>query len=90
MTAYPVEQATQAELDAMSPQQVLDARAEGRLDALLGVPPRPNSRRFAHPTAQLGADDLAGMTPAEIVAAKNAGLFDQLLGRPARYPHNLF
>jgi hypothetical protein len=61
------------DLKTMTPEQIVDARIDGRLNTLLGRPlPRD-------PDASLTVDDLKSMTPAEIVAARKAGDLNHLL-----------
>lgn len=68
-------QLTRDDLTGMTPEQINTARAEGRLDTLLGIAHRPRSD-----ADQLTTADLAHMTPEEINTAREAGRLDVLLG----------
>ncbi|MET7858812.1 hypothetical protein ABZS81_16645 [Streptomyces sp. NPDC005318] len=76
-------QLTREDLDGLSPAEIMKAKREGKLDALLG--PGSNAHRNAinadPDPNQFTAEDLDGMSPAEIVSAKRAGRLDALLGR---------
>lgn len=76
---YIVGQYEVADLACMKPEFIVEQKIAGRLDRILGVPPREVADRLAS-GAQLTRADLAGMSPDEVVAAKAAGRLDDLLG----------
>ncbi|MGW1730109.1 hypothetical protein [Streptomyces sp. NPDC001999] len=65
-------QVTREELADMTPEQIVTAKREGRLNSLLG--------RAVVGDGELTREDLDGMSPADIVSAKRAGRLDALLG----------
>lgn len=75
MADQPTPQLDRDDLADMDADAIVQANADGKLDQLLGRPPRP------HANVQLGRDDLTQMTPDQIVAAHNAGQLDEVLGR---------
>ena len=71
-----VQQLTEDDLKGMSPEAIVAAHSEGRLDALLGRPSR------AEPDdGQVSAEEIVRLTPEQITAAFGAGRLDTLLGR---------
>ncbi|MGW0293290.1 hypothetical protein [Streptomyces tuirus] len=73
------DQLTEADLKRLSAQgkhhEIVEAREEGRLNAVLGLPVRNI------PTdGQLTSEHVAQMTPTEIAQAHDAGRLNQLLG----------
>jgi hypothetical protein len=84
------------ELADMTPEQIVTAKRERRLNSLLGREVTVNElldvierreRLTPKPTetapaeGELTREDLDGMSPEEIVSAKRAGHLDALLGR---------
>lgn len=69
------EQLKRAELAQMSAQEIVQAKAEGRLNEALGLPVRDIPAE-----GQLSRQHLADMSPAEIVAAKSAGRLRDIFG----------
>lgn len=68
-------QLTEADLKGLTPEQVTQAEADGKLNHLLGRPmPLPAE-------GQLTDRHLAQMTAEQIVAAQDAGRLDNVLGR---------
>jgi hypothetical protein len=68
-------QLTEADLKNLTPEQVVQAEADGKLNHILGRPmPLPAE-------GQLTNRHLAQMTAEQIVAAQDAGRFDAVLGR---------
>ena len=84
-------QLTQADLEAMSAEQIAAAHARGATAVLTGArPPRPNPAQRGtgphgpDPLVQLDKDDLVSMSPDEIVAATKDGRLGNLLGMSPR------
>lgn len=76
---YRVPQYSAADLAALDPQEITDARHAGALDHMLGAAPRRVADRLRDGD-QLTRADLAGMTAAEINTARAEGRLDDLLG----------
>ena len=68
-----------ADLACMKPEFIVEQKIAGRLDRILGVPPRAVADRLASGD-QLTRDDLRAMSPDEVLEAKAAGRLDDLLG----------
>lgn len=64
--AYGVPQMTREELRSLRPEAIAKARAEGRLDALLGVPPKPRGEAITR-------EMLAAMPPERILELRQSG-----------------
>lgn len=73
------------DLAVMKPAEIVEHRLAGRLDAVLGAPPRPGAERLAG-DGQLTADDLKLMTPHQINEARAAGRLGTLLGSTTTNP----
>lgn len=69
------EQLTDADLKNMTAQQIVQAREDGKLNQLLGIPVPGD----VPDTGQLTREHLQHMTPQQIVDAQQASRLDQLL-----------
>lgn len=63
---YSVDQISREELRTMKHHEITKARAEGRLDEVLGIPPKATGEAITR-------EDLKGMAPEKIMALRQAG-----------------
>jgi hypothetical protein len=75
----PVRQFTNAEVKAMSPEEVVAAHRAGQLDALMGrMPAEPVLAERATAECGITPADLATMAPEAIVKARREGRLEHL------------
>lgn len=74
----PEPQITRASLHRMTAEQIVTAKREGRLDAVIGGGDGDTDYE-PQPVQQLTRADLARLSPAEVVAARRAGQLTDLL-----------